>query len=305
MNYYKEIENIIKKIEVNTKTRIDEENNDRLTSYWKIGKILIEAQGGEKRAKYGNQLIKEWSINLTKQYGKGYNYTNLTRFRTFYLYFPILATVSQTSWSLLVELLPMKEESKRNYYFNLCISQNFSVRELRKEIKSNSYERLLIKPEHIEIINQNKNNSIKENIKNPIIIELNVNEQIANEKDLELFLLAKLKNFFRQLGEGFALIDNQYKITYQSKNYYIDILLFNYKLNRFIVVELKTRKLRKEDKSQIEFYMKLVDKEVKEPFHNKTIGIIITKEQDKLIASFISNDDIIPLTYKIENKIQI
>jgi len=306
MNYYKEIENIIKKIEVNTKTRIDEENNDRLTSYWKIGKILIEAQGGEKRAKYGNQLIKEWSINLTKQYGKGYDCSNLRRFRQFYTIFQKSGPVAhQLSWSHYQYLLPIKDKNKRNYYINLCIKYNLSKRELIREIKNNSYERLLIKPEHIEIINQNKNNSIKENIKNPIIIGLNVNEKIANEKDLELFLLAKLKNFFRQLGEGFALIDNQYKITYQSKNYYIDILLFNYKLNRFIVVELKTRKLRKEDKSQIEFYMKLVDKEVKEPFHNKTIGIIITKEQDKLIASFISNDNIIPLTYKIENKIQI
>ena len=104
------------------------------------------------------------------------------------------------------------------------------------------------------------------------------------------------------MGEGFAFIDNQYKINYENKNYFIDILLFNYKLNCFIVVELKLRKLLKEDKAQVEFYMDLIDKNIKEPIHNKTIGIIITKQNDKLIANFVKSDKLIPITYKLKNK---
>ena len=105
---------------------------------------------------------------------------------------------------------------------------------------------------------------------------------------------------FSQLGEGFALVDHQYKITNGKNNYFIDVLLFNYKLNCFIVVELKLRNLRKEDKAQVELYMKLVDEQVKEPHHNKTIGIVITKESDEFIVNFVKREDIILLNYELE-----
>ena len=137
-------------------------------------------------------------------------------------------------------------------------------------------------------------------MKNPIIIE--VNKEITREKDLELSILSNLSFFFKQLGEGFAFIDHQYKISNGKNNYYIDILLFNYKLNCFVVVELKLRELKKEDKAQMEYYMKLIDEQVKEPHHNKTIGIIITKESDEFIINFISSNNIIPLIYKLKKQ---
>lgn len=197
--------------------------------------------------------------------------------------------------------MPIKNENKRNYYINLCIQNNLSVRELRNEIKTNSYERLIDKPEHIEIMNS-KNNSITTNMKNPIILYLDKNEKVTSEKDLELLILAKLSSFFSQLGQGFTFVGNQYKIHAHNNNYYIDLLLFNYELNLFVVVELKNRKLQKIDKGQIELYMNLVDENVKKPFHNKTIGIIITKEQDEFIANFVSHDNnIIPLVYELKN----
>ena len=155
--YYEEIEHLIKKQEINKRARKLEESNDLVTTYWHIGKIIIEAQGRSKRAKYGNELIKKWSIKLTEAYGKGYDYTNLSRFRKFYMKFPILGTVSQLSWSIIYILLPIKNENKRNYYINLCLKNNLSVRELRQEIKSNSYERLIDKSEKITI------DDIKEN----------------------------------------------------------------------------------------------------------------------------------------------
>ena len=289
--YYQEIEHLIKRQEINKRVRTLEGNNDMVTTYWHIGKLLVEAQGGELRAKYGNELIKKWSIKLTEQYGKGYDYTNLSRFRRLYLCFPILGPVAQVSWTNIVKIIPIKDENKRNYYVNLCIANNLSKRELIKEIKTNSYERLVNKPEKIDIITTSKY-TITANMKDPIIIE--VDKEITSEQDLELSILANLDFFFKQLGEGFLYAGHQYKISDGNKNYFIDILLFNVKLNCYIVVELKLRYLKKEDKAQMEYYMKLVDEQFREPYHNKTIGIIITKESDKLIVNFIKSEEIMP-----------
>ena len=158
----------------------------------------------------------------------------------------------------------------------------------------------LNKPEHIDIISDdNKSLDVKSYLKNPILITLN--EKILKEKDLQRTILAKLKNFFSELGQGYALIGNEYKIKYGNKNYYIDLLLFNVELNCYVIVELKTRELRKEDKAQIDFFMNLVNNTLKRSFHNKTIGIIVSKEQDRYIVSFVSNEKIFPITYKLVN----
>ena len=298
--YYQEIEHLIKRNEIGKRTRRIEENNSLVETYWHIGKIIVEAQGGSSRAKYGNELIKKWSIRLTKAYGKGYNYTNLSRFRQFYLYFPILATAWQVSWSHYRRLLSIKDENKRNFYLNLCIKKHLSERELTKEIKSNSYERLLNKPAKIEI-EMPKTYSITTDMKNPIIIP--IQNKVNNEHDLEVSILANLEYFFKQLGQGFAYIAHQYKLVQNNHNYFIDILLFNYEFNAFVIIELKLRSLRKEDKAQMEFYMKLVDEQVKKPFHNRTIGIIISKESDEFIINFVREDDIIPLYYELEQEI--
>lgn len=296
--YYEEIEHLIKKHEVSKRVRRLEANNDLVTTYWQIGKIIVEAQGGSKRAKYGNELIKKWSIKLTAAYGKGYDETNLKRFRQFYLYFEKSGALCHLlSWSHYRYLITVKDAKKRIYYINLCIKNNLSVRELRKEIKSNSYERLLNKPEKIEI-EMPKTYSITTDMKNPIIIP--VKNKVANEHDLELNVLANLDFFFKQLGNGFTYVGHQYKISDGKNNYFLDILLFNYEFNSFVICELKLRSLKKEDKAQIEYYMKLVDEQIKKPFHNKSIGIIITKESNEFIVNFVRQEDIIPLTYELE-----
>jgi len=297
-DYYVEIENYIKRNEVNKKRRVLEENYDTLNNYWNIGKLLVEAQGGEARAKYGNELIKKWSVEFTKNYGKGYDYTNLSRFRQFYLTFPIIGPVAQLSWSHVMKILPIKDENKRNYYTNICIKKNLSKRQLIDEIKSNSYERLVNKSDKIDLIVPKKEYSILDDMKNPIIIKVENGREIKNEKDLETTILSEITFILTQLGNGFCFIGNQYKIN----NYYIDILLFNIDLNCYVVVELKIRKLKVEDKAQVESYMKLVDDNLRKAHHNKTIGIIITKEQDNYVVNFVRSDALIPLTYEIKNR---
>ena len=296
--YYEEIEHLIKKNEISKRERKIEENHTLVETYWNVGRLIVEAQGGSSRAKYGNELIKKWSVKLTELYGKGYNSTNLKRFRQFYLCFEKSAAVRhQLTWTHIRRLLPIKDENKRNFYINLCIKKLLYERELGREIKANAYERLVNKLDKIDIIVPNKY-SITTDMKNPIIIPIHY--EVNTEHDLELNILANLDYFFKQLGQGFTYVAHQYKLVKDDHIYYVDFLLFNYKLNAFIVVELKLRELRKEDKAQMEFYMKLVDKQIKEAHHNKTIGIIITKESNEFIVNFVRNDDIIPLSYELK-----
>ena len=194
--YYEEIEHLIKKQEINKRVRKIEENSYLVTTYWNVGRLIVEAQGGLNRAKYGNELIKKWSVKLTKLYGKGYNTTNLKRFRQFYVIFEKSAALRhQLTWTHYKRLLPIKNENKRNYYINLCIKNNLSERELGREIKSNSFERLIDKPNKIDIIMPTK----------PTITTdiIPIDNKIKNEHDLELSILANLDFFFKQLGEGF------------------------------------------------------------------------------------------------------
>ena len=298
MNYYDEVNSYVKKVEIGKAIRETNANMELVECYWNVGRLIVEAQGGKEKAKYGNELIKTWAEKLTEEYGKGYNYTNLSRFRQFYLAFPIVAPLGQQlSWTIIRTILPIKDENKRNYYINLCIANNLSKRELEKEIKSNSYERLEYKPDKIDVVVSTKVPAIVNNFKNPILLELK-NKEIKSESDLEKLIYSQLSYVFLQLGKGFTWVGNQYKVSDGNKNYFIDMLLYNVKYNCYVVVEIKCRKLKKEDKGQVEFYMNLVDNYVKEPSNNPTIGIIITKDQDKFVANFVRSEKVVPLTYE-------
>ena len=298
MNYYDEVNSYVKKVEIGKAIRETNANMELVECYWNVGRLIVEAQGGKEKAKYGNELIKTWAEKLTEEYGKGYNYTNLSRFRQFYLAFPIVAPLGQQlSWTIIRTILPIKDENKRNYYINLCIANDLSKRELEKEIKSNSYERLEYKPDKIDVVVSTKVPAIVNNFKNPILLELK-DKEIKSESDLEKLIYSQLSYVFLQLGSGFAWIGNQYKVSDGNKNYFIDMLLYNVKYNCYVVVEIKCRKLKKEDKGQVEFYMNLVDNYVKEPSNNPTIGIIITKDQDKFVANFVRSEKVVPLTYE-------
>ncbi len=298
MNYYDEVNSYVKKVEIGKAIRETNANMELVECYWNVGRLIVEAQGGKDKSKYGNELLKDWSAKLTKEYGKGYDYTNLSRFRQLYLCFPIIGAVrQQLSWTIIRTILPIKDENKRNYYINLCIENNLSQRELIKEIKSNSYERLEHKPEKIDMIVPIKVPAIINNFKNPILLELK-DKEIKSESDLEKLIYSQLSCVFLQLGKGFTWVGNQYKVSDGNKNYFIDMLLYNIKYDCYVVVEIKCRKLKKEDKGQVEFYMNLVDNFVKEPNNNPTIGIIITKDQDKFVANFVRSEKLAPLTYK-------
>ena len=299
MNYFDVAANYVKKAEIGKSIREANANRELVECYWNVGRLIVEAQGGKDKAKYGNELLKKWAEKLIKEYGKGYDYSNLRRFRQFFLEFPNCGALRHNlSWTIIRTILPIKDENKRNYYINLCITNNLSKRELEREIKNSLYERLEHKPDKIDIIVPSKVQSITDNFMNPILLKLK-DKEVKNELDLEKLIYSQLSYVFLQLGNGFTWVGNQYKVSDGNNNYFIDMLLYNYKYNCFVVVEIKCRKLKKEDKGQVEFYMKLVDEYVKEPSNNPTIGIIITKEQDKFVANFVRSEKLIPLTYEL------
>ena len=282
MNYYEQVENLIKNNEINKKVRALQDNSETLLTYWNVGKLIVEAQGGEKRAKYGDGLIKEWGKKLSEKYGKNYGFRTLNRTRSFYLQFPKVSTLlTQLSWSHYIYLLPIKNINERNYYINRVILDNLSVRDLRREIKNKSFDRLSYKDKNnIEIISDmNSSLSIDDMIKDPIILKSNIDTNEINEKAIHKYIISLLEDKFLELGTGFALVGHEYKIVINNNTYHIDLLFYNYKLNAFIVVEVKTRAVKPQDIGQLQFYVSYIENNLKDNNHNKTIGILIVKKK--------------------------
>ena len=305
MNYYKEIKNLIEEKEVNDKVRYLESNKETIKTYYEIGRLLIKAQGGEEKAKYGNGLIKKWSEKLTKEYGNGYKIANLKNMRKFYIMFRKSYTAcsqSNLSWSHYKYLLKFDNENERNYYINRCIQNNLSVRGLINEIKTKSFDRLsYADKKNIKLITDKETSlDIKDMIHDPILININSKEK-TSEKVLKKYILKELEHFFLELGTGFTFVGSEYKLSYDNKNYYVDLLLFNYKLNRFIVCELKLNSVNARDIGQTLNYIKIIDKTLKEKNHKNTIGIIVSKRNDKFILEYVSDLSLMLTTYKLEN----
>ena len=306
MNYLKNIEELIVENEARKKADALKDNSNTLLTYWNIGKLIVEAQGGEKRAKYGNSLIKEWGKKLSEKYGKNYGVRTLQRMRQLFLLFPKASTLwTKLNWSHYKLILPIKNENERNYYINLVILNNLSVRELRREIKNKAFDRLsYADKEHIEIISNTNNTplSIKDMIKDPIILKADKNIDKIDELAIHKYIISLLEDKFLELGTGFTLAGHEYKIHIDNKTYKIDLLFFNYLINAFVVVEVKTRELQHYDISQLEFYVKFVDKNIKRDNHNKTIGLLIVKKKNKFVIEYTTSDDILVTTYALDNK---
>ena len=219
MNYLKNIEELIIENEANKKANALRDNSSTLQTYWNIGKLIVEAQGGEKRAKYGNGLIKEWGKKLSLKYGRGYDSSYLAKMRLFYLDFPILESViPKLSWTHYIQILTIKNENERNYYINLVVLNNLSVRELKREIKNKAFDRLsYADKEHIEIINNTNSLSIKDMIKDPIILKADKSLDKIDEQAIHKYIISLLEDKFLELGTGFALIGHEYKLHIDNK----------------------------------------------------------------------------------------
>ena len=301
--YYIEIKKLIENYEVNHRVRNLQDNSEKLRTNWNIGRLLIEAQGGLNRAKYGDGLIKQWSIAFMRDYGKYYNVRELRRMRQFYLLFSIWSAVpTEISWSHIIEILSLKNKNEMNYYINQVILNHLSTRELRSMIKSKAYDRLsYADKENIQLIDVNNPTSltIEDMIKDPILIKVNKELNKLDEKALHQYIIHMLENRFLELGTGFALIGHEYKIIIDHHTFKIDLLFFNVNLNAYVVVEIKTREYHPKDIGQLEFYVDYVDKNMKLSNHNKTIGLLIVRKKNKYVIEYVTNKEIYVTTYKL------
>ena len=298
MNYYNEIKNKLIDNEVYKRVKDYSKNRNDLNTYYEVGKLLIEAQGGEERAKYGDRLIKEYSERLYNELGKKYDITTLKRYRQFYLKIEKGAALRhQLSWTHYRELLTLDNINELNYYVEITIEQNLSYRQLREKIKTKEYQRL-DNSTKLKLINKEKLD-IKDNIKNPIVIhnKNNLDKENISEKVLQRLILEDIPSFLKELGTGFSFIENEYKIKIGSTYNYIDLLLFNIKYNCYVIIELKVCKLKKEHIGQIEVYMNYIDKHIKNINQDKTIGIIISRRDNHYYIEYSSDKRILTREY--------
>ena len=294
INYYNQIKETLVKNEIYKKVKDYSKNKSDLNAYFEVGRLIVEAQGGEKRAKYGNKLIKEYSEKLTKELGKGYKASNLKNMRQIYLKFRKRQTLSgELSISHYIILSRIDNENEINYYINISKTLNLSVRELRERIKSNEYERIGYKEE----LEEPKINTF---IKNPIIIKVGDKKEKLSEYTLHQSILENIDDFLKELGIGFTYVGSEVKIKMGDRYNYIDFLLFNVKYNCYVVIELKVTEMKVEYIGQITKYINYVDKNIKELFNDKTVGVVICKKENKYVLEYCSDNRIFTTTYKVK-----
>ena len=222
--------------------------------------------------------------------------------RKFHTIFPIVDTLCpQLNWSHYRSLLSIKNPNERNYYINRVILDNLSVRDLKREIKNKSFDRLsYADKENIEIISDtNTTLSIDDMIKDPIILKSDIDTNEINEKAIHKYIISLLEDKFLELGTGFALVGHEYKIVINNNTYHIDLLFFNIRLNSYVVVEVKTRAVKPQDIGQLQFYVSYIENNLKDNNHNKTIGILIVKKKNKYVIEYTTSPDIYVTTYML------
>ena len=297
MNYYNEIKTKLIENENYAKIKEYSKENHKVKTYFEIGKLLHEA--GKH---YGENIIGQYAIKLQKEFGKKYNKRTLYRIRQFYITFKdskVSPMGTQLSWSHFKVLLPIKEETKLYYYINIVSTNNLTKRELEEKIKNKEYERL-DEQTRLKIINQEEP-TIKELIKNPIIIKSKRNTIKLTEKDLQNIILEDIPSFLKELGNNFSFIENEYRIKIGGRYNYIDLLLYNIKYKCYVVIELKATELKKEHIGQIEVYMNYIDNNLKSIEEDKTIGIIICKKDNHFIMEYCSDRRILSREYLLDN----
>lgn len=263
-------------------------------AYWNIGRVIVEGeQKGKARSDYGAYLLDELSKRLTAEFGKGFDRTNISKMRAFYLAYPIVdALRPQLTWTHYRLLLKVERPDVRQFYIDECIAANWSTRQLERQINSFYYERLLssrnkslVRSEIKKLEPGPEPNDI---IKDPYVLEflgLKENKEYLETK-LEQGLMDKLHDFLLELGKGFSFVARQKRITIDGDHFYIDLVFYNYILKCFLLIDLKIGKLTHQDLGQMDFYVRYFEKEVKQSEDNSTIGLILCAEKNEAMAKY-------------------
>lgn len=272
-------------------------NNELLNTYWNIGRIISEyEQTSPERADYGRRTLKELSHVLTKEFGRGFSRSNLQNMRAFYLTYEKCQTSSgKLSWSHYCELLSISDPDKRSFYEKEAVNANWSVRELKRQIESSLFERLLLSRgnanQEAVLTLALKGNEITvpaDIIRDPYVFEfLGIPEgKPIMESDLERALVQQIEKFLLELGRGFMFVGTQQRVTVNNTHYYVDMVFYNKILRAYVLIELKTTKLTPEAAGQINMYLNYYATEVNDSDDNPPIGIILCTDKDSITAEY-------------------
>ena len=298
---YQEIHDLLHNARQNIISNI---NSTMTKTYFLIGKRIVEEeQDGNKRAEYGKNLIKMLSEKLTKEFGKGFSETNLEQMRKFFKVYGIPQTLSEEfqfnlSWSHYLILMRMEDIDARKFYEIEAIENNWSLRELKRQVNSSLYERLVLSKDKEKIKELAVKGQIIEKaqdvIKDPYILEfLGLNEKSDySENKLETEIINKLEMFLLELGKGFTFVGRQVRFTFDEKHFRIDLVFYNRLLKCFVLIDLKIGEVTHQDLGQMQMYVNYYDRCIKLPDENDTIGIIICKDK---------NDTLVKLTLPKDN----
>lgn len=307
---YKETNNILKDskqiIELSKEVALRSVNVVLVQRNWLLGKrIATEELKENRKANYGKEIIDKLSKELTKKYGSGFTKRNLYNYYSFYKFFPkIVHTLSAQSqrllsWSHYRTLLQVKDEEARNWYENEARNENWSVRVLQRNISTQYYQRMLLtyNKELVknEMIDKTKNYDTEklEFIKSPVIAEfLGYQTNYSyTESELEQRIIDHIEEFMLELGKGYAFVGRQVRIETEKRDYFIDLVFYNYKLKRFVLIDIKTKAITYQDTGQMLMYTKMYDEYKKEKDDNPTLGIILCADTDKDVMKYVLNDN--------------
>ena len=290
--------NEITKLVNQTRINLTQEINKSIVYvYWNIGKIIVLNENEyNNRLEYGQETLKELSKELTKYLGKGYSVSNLKYMRIFYKAYPKLEELSdKLSWSHYLELMIIQDKDKRNFYEKECINENWSVRELRRQLDTSLFERLLLsdgKSNKEKVIELSKKGQIiskpSDIVKQPYVFEfLGIKKQKPLlEKDWKYKLIRHIEDFLLELGKGFMFVGSQQRITLNNTDYYVDMVFYNKYLKSYVLIDLKMNSLKAENLGQMNMYLNYYEKDVNSEGDGKPVGIILCADKDKVLLEY-------------------
>lgn len=297
MKFIEEIRSIIETSRANAVRSVD---FCRVQMYWRIGqRIVEEEQGGKVRAEYGSKLIKKLAEQLVPEYGSGFSYRQLNFSRQFYLEYPkVNALRSQFNWTQYRTLIQLSDKDKREYYELEAANNNWTAREMERQIHSMLYERLLLSNDKEAVLAVARRERIpqspKEIVKDPMILEFLGLERKPQyyESDLENALIEHLQEFLLELGNGFTFVARQKRLLIEDDEFFADLVFYNRLMRCFIVIELKTGKATHQDLGQLQMYVNYYDRYEKCNDENPTIGILLcTEKNDTLVSMTLPKDN--------------
>jgi predicted nuclease of restriction endonuclease-like (RecB) superfamily len=290
---FENIKNLIKESQNKIITAI---NNTMTLTYFEIGRMIVEEeQKGVHRADYGKQIIKTLSLKLTKDFGQGFSMRNIEQMRQFYIVYSIPQTVSaefKLSWSHYLTLMRINDVNERSFYEIESLKNNWSLRELKRQLNSALFTRLSISKDKQQLLELSTKGQVIEKsidvIKDPYVLEfLGLEEKSSySESELEQKLIDRLENFLLELGTGFTFVARQKRITFEEKHFRVDLVFYNRLLKCFVLIDLKIGELKHQDIGQMQMYVNYYDREIKLEEESKTIGIILCQDKSESVVKY-------------------